>query len=946
MSFKVRELVLNIERSFADLPKDRQNISIETSADIFHASLGCEIFPDARWSDECLESSEDCKTTQVMVSFDTPSCHVQNRSLGTISTELTLGMFGFAAPYYCGDSSSDFRFVIAMATYSLEAKDNSSTAQQTSRGLKVEDSSFLVCKPQYSIVPGTLVIDDTGVLLANNSLPPSSTEPTRLLTSHKKFLDTFLRSASYADFTISEERDWNFFDRTMDYRDEFLTVLAAFVDPKDMTSLFPSDVLLSQSERLYSMASAQLAKEHLMMTSSNEATGTVFTDDQRLRIRGLSLYLMDAILALLIIISTVICFVAPRNNTSHDPGCLGGLALVLAESPSLRAPLSGHGITGIPGLRSLLAGYRALSTLKMHEGRPEFQILLFPNDSGDTSSPTDGSPGKQKLSWWQPLSVSPVTKICVTLFLLLLVATLESVYQASEHRDGLADIGPDGYVHYTWSYIPALTMFTAALLVGMIGESSKTFFPYHELRRKFSYTTQQMFSNHLTKVTVHSIYSSVASREFAILATGISMLLTPFLTIVVSGLYSLETIQASQDVTLGYVNTFNLSQLPEIQTESSYTLSLILRSNLSYPTWTHGEFAFPEVSLKTIQSTGEDISSTHRTFNDSSVQLVVPAIRASLPCSPFAPGTVHTELLPQVPAWLAETPDGGECSEITSEHMLNYSVPFGWTDWSTCSGNPHGVYGPALDNNSAQGLQCTPSIQQVMVSLKLGLPNFTILSADPDETTAQEFETNDWTWTNFDLNRILPIGPYANSTPTDLDATFQALLHRTNATTISALSGAANFPRLATTLEHIFRLAFAQVAHLHFRVPASSDTAPALTGTLATPRLRLKQSAVSTRVLEALLVAIALCLVASFWLLDTRRVLPKNPCSIAAAASLLAGAEMLGPGVVPAGAGWCSDGELVRRRVFGGDVFSMGFWGEGAKEGRRFGIDRGKADWD
>ncbi|OCK81129.1 hypothetical protein K432DRAFT_25994 [Lepidopterella palustris CBS 459.81] len=55
--------------------------------------------------------------------------------------------------------------------------------------------------------------------------------------------------------------------------------------------------------------------------------------------------------------------------------------------------------------------------------------------------------------------------------------------------------------------------------------------------------------------------------------------------------------------------------------------------------------------------------------------------------------------------------------------------------------------------------------------------------------------------------------------------------------------------------------------------------------------------------------------------MDTRHILPKNPCSTATTASLLDGAKMMGPEIIPGGSERCGDEELRRRGVFG-----LGWW--------------------
>ena len=99
---------------------------------------------------------------------------------------------------------------------------------------------------------------------------------------------------------------------------------------------------------------------------------------------------------------------------------------------------------------------------------------------------------------------------------------------------------------------------------------------------------------------------------------------------------------------------------------------------------------------------------------------------------------------------------------------------------------------------------------------------------------------------------------------------------------------------------------------------------------------RLKQSEVSTRILQGLLAALSICAIITFLLVDSSALLPYNPCNIAAVTSLLAGSEMLD--VVAA-----NENKLDQQHKWQGYFFSLGMWPL-AEGGKRFGIDIGKAE--
>lgn len=112
---------------------------------------------------------------------------------------------------------------------------------------------------------------------------------------------------------------------------------------------------------------------------------------------------------------------------------------------------------------------------------------------------------------------------------------------------------------------------------------------------------------------------------------------------------------------------------------------------------------------------------------------------------------------------------------------------------------------------------------------------------------------------------------------------------------------------------------------------STNTTMPAKQTSYSTHRLR--QNPVSTRILQGLLTAMIICALVTLLTIDLRNILPKNPCSIATQASLVAGSQMMKD--LPAEAQWMSHKEF--EKLFEGGRYRMGWSGEGEEE--RFGID-------
>lgn len=142
-------------------------------------------------------------------------------------------------------------------------------------------------------------------------------------------------------------------------------------------------------------------------------------------------------------------------------------------------------------------------------------------------------------------------------------------------------------------------------------------------------------------------------------------------------------------------------------------------------------------------------------------------------------------------------------------------------------------------------------------------------------------------------------------------------------------------------LEYLYRVAYSQSLNLDGRIPALKNNSSPLEATVffTSTEARLLQDGTSTRVLEGLLVTMAVCAVMAYWMLGTgvRELVMMQPGSIAAAAALIAGSEMVRESPVVGGRGEFKEG-------FEGYLFSLGWWDKGVGGGEtRYGVDIGNA---
>lgn len=141
---------------------------------------------------------------------------------------------------------------------------------------------------------------------------------------------------------------------------------------------------------------------------------------------------------------------------------------------------------------------------------------------------------------------------------------------------------------------------------------------------------QSILRNFNGRSSTYSLYQAFRYRRVTITAASLLSLVSPFLTIFASGLYSAKYPESSVPVSLRHLDWFNTSSTYSSFSsglfEPSYRsvdATLIQYDNLSYPQWTHSEVALAHVTA------------TYRSDHGTTFHAHIPAVRASVQCAPY-----------------------------------------------------------------------------------------------------------------------------------------------------------------------------------------------------------------------------------------------------------------------------------------------------------------------
>ncbi|KAL2822252.1 hypothetical protein BDW59DRAFT_149613 [Aspergillus cavernicola] len=762
---------------------------------------------------------------------------------------------------------------------------------------------------------------------------------------------------------------------------------------EEMTEWQDAKVLKEAAETSMPALAAQIAYFYLLHPSDETAiiNGSMTSQQQRLVVRTLSFGLMEGTFGLLLLLTVAMFFIAPRAVCPRDPTSIGGLAMILAPSTALHHSYQGTASWDFKTLKKATEDqqYQAAisdSTFLLAESIPNSGVDNPPLQKSSSSDQAN------KIRWWRPLSATiPMQSLVFGLPIGLIIA-LEVLYQHSQKHHGVADIkSEDSYARYAYAYLPALAMFLVGVLYDSIDLTARLMQPYSLLRKNPQRADRGLFNAQAGKWSPSSLFDSIRLGFPAVAATSVAIIVAKLLSIAVSGLFSPEPSVWGSPISAIRTDDFDFTNYyADVDgTMDGNTLSgmLILNTNLSYPQWTYEDLAFPAIQLQNHGDIANTVTSNSSSSGGSSgrtVQMNLPAVRVQTNCTIlddtnsdilFTAGPnpdTQISLRVHVPnycdnfnqTWHFSNPSyfgsANEASPAVTAVSRGVQPPIAEQNdcarWITFAGYAHNnsTTNNVNNNNTVSALLCSPYFESVQTTVTFTLPSLTI---DPSNPPIIRNENNTKHLASFNNKTQLPEeddvfvtpskltqleAPYELPYPVDVDQMFSAVAFGRGGTPITELVGPQNIGNLQKAIQHTFGILQAQHVNYQFRIPRTLDATNAndnggnvLNGTLHNPnRVRMVQSGISTRILEAILAVMLVCALIAFWTMDTWHILPMEPGSIAVVLGLLVAGpgQILSNKIMPQGAQWWSDEKIRKTGVFDGWLFSLG-WGKQGDDG-------------
>lgn len=725
-------------------PQDQSSanaVSRTAIADVFTAELDCETgghltYKNASDFDEVTGGFEEITpiSSYYNTTVTTSDCEIHNAHLdapGWYGNATYFGYYGIMQNVTCSNLDENHpkkhRIMFAIA-YSER------TSQDVQALIK---SSTAVCIPRYAIQPAAVTLVGSSVV---QDVQLTGEIARQLMdVSGYDIAQGVMKASAQASILNSNVDSFNI------TFDEFFHLISA-INPSNSAAhnLLDPVVLESASKTLYSKIAAQVASRYLTKNDANTSsaqanllTGSVLRTEQRLLARQPPLRLMQAITIVMFCLVTLMLLIMQTGVIPRSPESLAAVAAVMARSPSITKQLKDTGHLDMQRIGKILSGQRFFTVIRESGGFTSFSVQSSNGHSSNNEISYERDLDTPPVKWIRPFSLGYLAKTLAVLGPIAVIITLEVTLRLSNAHSGLADVNGDSSERYAWLYVPTLVLVLLGTLFNVLDFDIEFSEPFHRLSRGYTDAKSSMFQDHLRRIPIATTWHALKNGRYALLAASISILLAPTLTIISSGLFTVQPVplvSTLNDVHLtDWFNTTGSLGSDE-DTTAGLVASMIVQGNMSYPKWTYDELVLPRLELSSDGSTAG--------LNNGTLVVKTPALRGQAGCT----------VVPEDQYFSAEVVSGPYISvNISAANGCGNSgtIANGGLYYSQNVGVPTtGYFGFMLDlpvnglkcasfmlfygqmvNNKTQHLTtllCRPSIERLELNTTFNIPDFSI----------------------------------------------------------------------------------------------------------------------------------------------------------------------------------------------------------------------------
>lgn len=862
-----------------------------------------------------------------------------------------IGHFAFMDVFYCefGVNESSIRdrlyFGVGQAQQhgSAGPKPSVTVCNQTAPSATVEvlQSRQWICLPEVAIVKGNVTFNASTITsggLPNISIDPSRKRyipgsPQMNLLGSQSFSDLQTQSILESSQIPQAVQALSYLEDADVYLYDTLVRVLRKNAMSSMQDLLNTDLFLESTQTFWKRLQLQLIHSGMVVASKNGTVeGSSIVQQSRLLAQKDPVRLMQGFLATIIALATyiLICF---TGSAPHDPSTLSGMILSLRHQAETLSLFKGTGCLDTGALRNCI-------------------MTKVVDASAPPDSLTDKATG---VRWWRPIPVKTSARLIAFVSTILVLIALQVLLSLSNRNQGVTNVSVEGNQHLAWSAVPALIVVSLAVFYKALGSSYKTFAQFHQLRCGAS--SKSLLTEYTTLTEAEVLIHALQDRQLSIVCMSLSVIISAFLTITVSGVWTPSPVPSMQAVQLNQTSWFNNGPSTDDGSagNNAFVSGAILSVNASFPKWTFEDLALASFSYDA--DAGEQ---------SLVIEADVPAIRASLSCTLYDQSQVpnlsyydigagygsHGNPQPRGFGFLMPGPESCKGDDLQTIYFDPNQQAYIGPGWGAFVANTRkdcpllNFFWGRQETNSGgepiegrdyvtyfKALSCYEAIDQVQVSA-----NFS-MALDLD-ATARPLVLDGSMQPFSNTNITLPYGKLPNLGNNETtNHGIWALIQYRHGIELADLGNVDKVDTIVDSIKSTHGTIRAQQYNAALRMDESikqdgKDPKTINARLLSPERHRLVQNPISTHVLCALLASMVILSMLSSWLMSTNYVLPKNPCSIAATISLLADSNIFNDEVVLNALKRAVIHSKREAKQLNGRKFLMG-WFESGADGRR-----------
>ncbi|KAJ2988951.1 hypothetical protein NUW58_g3715 [Xylaria curta] len=842
---------------------------------------------------------------------------------------------------------------------------NITRTYNTANSINIVASTQLLCVPSYSIDRVEVVHHGAKTKTIMPVKGAFSRKLHSIRASHIMEAQLFagtLRGGGYYGDPLSSEFGGSLNISTVTVNaDLYMAVVlgSSFPPSSQVVTLFDPAILQKAVEASYQQISAIVSKQALMEPAQESVLGLATFTENRLIVHPSVAQSMVGVLVACLLFSLAAVLIVPSDGfLPYSPSTLLCLVPLLLYSCDLLVLLRGSGASDDHHLAQGLEPFEFGSEISYDvvSNQARFRVNIK-TENGDLKQ--KGNPFPQISSKiYHPIALHPTSRATICLVVVSLIATLELLLTRSTRENGLGDVNDnnDAYTRYAWTVVPALVFGLLSIIYSTVDSQIRALAPYMALSE---YVSKDVFSRlELLDMTLPvAMYNEFKLRNPYALATTTALLFASLFTTLSASLFQEKQIPSSETyISLQANQSFHLVDSTRLAPLDAITpaISLILKSNLSFPRFTFNDLAFPQiVPIPTFPGYSHY-------FNESivSISTVIPALRGRLDCHLHEAHVQNFTIRDSFRDPFDVIVDGNTCRFFINVNTTYIGRTYQPLRVDRSSRDLLYVWG-RVDLSASAARQhivavgCNATVETVDV-------NATFIGTDLDfdfrnpprplNGTARRTSLDDAY--QYALLSLGGLGYHKiaeiDMTPQDLDPFFAALVTSPWAIPISSLGEPSANTKVIDAIKFQHGIIQAQTLAQWLGPanetnstlaepigPGDNDAQPRYNASAIDPmgRQRIVQDAVSTHVLVALLATTLVLSLVGWAGTPGTKVLPRSPTTIASTAVLLAGGNIFSK--LPANAH--SPEEILA--ALGGPKarFWMGWGNLPDEEGRRYG---------